>query len=146
MERRPFLRDVVARLYAQSIVMVIDTRGELGGLGCITHQLLGHVRRMVPRKGLQAFPIRDAVRLHAVNVVVVDELCGVEEFSIVQEVRMRKVRVIAGCPRELEYVVTDFDAAVEILSYSWYCVHDFEKGTHEVRKAMPNGAIAARIE
>ncbi len=129
-----FLRDMVALLSAQSSVMVIDTRGELGGLGSITHPSLGHVRRVVPRKGAQASAIREAITCHAVKVVVVDELCGLEEFGILEEARVRNVRFIVGCPRELEFALTAsvFDVAVEVVSSACCRVHDLGNGTHQV--------------
>jgi hypothetical protein len=103
-----------------------------------------NVRRIVPIKGLQACAFRDALRQHAVSVVVIDELCDCEEVGLLP--RNAWCGVIAGCPQDLAYVLTanDFDSAVEILSHSCYRVHEFEKGAYQVRLVTPNGAIAAR--
>jgi hypothetical protein len=132
-----FLRDIVAKLSAQMVIMVIDTRGELGGPGKVAHPSLGHVRRVVPGRGVQASAIREAITHHAVDGIVIDELCDAEEFAAVHEyARVRKVRVIAGCP----YTTLDsfpslasFDVAVEILSSGCCRVYDVGNGTHQVR-------------
>jgi hypothetical protein len=132
-----FLRDIVAKLSAQMVIMVIDTRGELGGPGKVAHPSLGHVRRVVPGRGVQASAIREAITHHAVDGIVVDELCDVEEFAVVQEyARVRNVRVIAGCPHttldSLPSLVS-FDVAVEILSSVRYRVFHVGSGTHQLR-------------
>jgi len=144
-----FLRDMVAQLSAQCSVMVIDTRGELGGMGSTTHPSLGHVRRMMPRKGGQASAIREAITRHAVKVVVVDELCGLEEFGILEEARMRNVRFIAGCPHDLDYLLptlSNFVVAVQIVSEVGCRIHDVGNGISQVRLRTSNGAIASRHE
>ncbi len=132
-----FLRDIVAKLSTQVVVMVMDTRGELGGPGKVAHPSLGHVRRVVPGRGAQASAIREAVTRHAVDAIVVDELCGEEEFAAVQEyARIRQVRVIAGCPyTTLESLpsVASFDAVVEILSSVCYRVYHVGNGTYQLR-------------
>jgi stage III sporulation protein SpoIIIAA len=85
---------MITQLSAQNSVVVIDTRCELGGPGSIAHPSLSQVRRVVPRKGEQASAIREAITRHTVTVVVVDELCELEEFGFLEEARVRNVRFI----------------------------------------------------
>jgi stage III sporulation protein SpoIIIAA len=143
------LRDMVARLALdqQEVVMVIDTRGELGGLQQTTHLSLGHVRRIVPEKGGQASAIRAAIEKHAAKVLAIDELRDPVDFDELNErARVRGVQVIAGCPCGLEDFqtlcrVANFEIVVEVLAPASYRVHTLIGNTAQVRIRTGQGFI-----
>ncbi len=144
------LRDAVARraLTEQSVVMVIDTKGEMGGLRSVAHASLGHVRRIVPGAESQTAAVRAAVERHSAKVLAIDELWATEDFAELRNnARVRGVQVIAGCPaRDLaEFQAlrpgADFDTVVEALSPVSYRVSYLAANTTQLRMRTPQGVV-----
>jgi stage III sporulation protein SpoIIIAA len=144
------LRDIVARrsLNEQHVVMVLDSRGELGGLRAVAHPSLGHVRRVVPGREGQTGLIRASIEKHAAKVLAIDELWAHEDFvELRSHARIRGVQVIAGCPArdaaEFKALrpVADFDTVVEVLSPVSFRVSYLASNTTQLRMRTPQGVV-----
>ena len=123
------LRDAAARASQAQVVCVVDTKGELGGLGARAHDSLGFSRRLMVGKGtLQKDVIRAAMEKHAARTMVIDELWTEEDFlEVMMNCRMRGVQVLAGCPARgatelvnARRTLYEFDCVVQVcVSVIW---------------------------
>lgn len=90
------LRDAARILSARNRVIIIDSSGEIGGDGTVPHACLGDSRRMrVPPSKTQAEIMLEAVRNHAPQIIVIDELGGAEDAWACRTIAERGVRIIA---------------------------------------------------
>ncbi len=144
------LRDAVARrtLSEHHVVMVVDSRGELGGLRAVAHPSLGHVRRVLPGSEGQTALIRAAIEKHAAKVLAIDELWEQEDFmELRNHARVRGVQIIAGCPArdvaEFKALrpVADFDTVVEVLSPVSFRVSYLAANTTQLRMRTAQGVV-----
>lgn len=79
-------------------VVVVDTSGEIGGWGDITHPAIGRARRLpVPEVTQQYRVMLEAVQNHGPEVVVIDEIGRPEEVDAARTIARRGVRLVATC-------------------------------------------------
>lgn len=94
------LRDVCRFLSVEmgKRVVVVDTSGEIGGWGDVTHPAVGRARRLpVPDVTQQYRVMIEAVQNHTPDVVVIDEIGRPEEVDAARTVSRRGVKLVATC-------------------------------------------------
>jgi stage III sporulation protein SpoIIIAA len=89
----------VSRLLADDYgkrVIVVDTSGEIAGVGDLPHMAIGSARRMhVPRVVQQAIFMQRAVENHTPQVVIVDEIGNESEAKAARSISERGVQLVA---------------------------------------------------
>jgi len=92
------LRDC-ARLLSERLgpaVVVVDSHNEIGGDGKIPHPAIGAARRLQVPDGCDQHEImREAVRNHYPEVVIIDEVTTRQEADVARTIARRGVRLIA---------------------------------------------------
>jgi len=94
------LRDVCRFLSCEMNrkVVVVDTSGEIGGWGDVSHPAIGRARRLqVPEVTQQYRVMIEAVQNHTPEYVVIDEIGRPEEVDAARTIARRGVKLIATC-------------------------------------------------
>jgi stage III sporulation protein AA len=94
------LRDA-ARLLSDDLgkrVVIVDTSGEVGGWGDVTHPAVGRARRIpVPDITQQFRSMLEAVQNHTPEVIIIDEIGRESEVVAAQTIARRGVQLLATC-------------------------------------------------
>jgi stage III sporulation protein AA len=94
------LRDAARALSVEIAkrVVIVDTSGEVGGWGDVTHPAVGKARRIpVPDITQQFRAMLEAVQNHTPEVVIIDEIGRETEVTAAQTIAQRGVQLLATC-------------------------------------------------